>query len=65
MRNFTATVKEREVRQPCYVVLELEGDIGLPQDRCITLNLPDGTGLDEARTVARILNETVATVRLA
>lgn len=65
MRNFTATVKEREVGQPCYVALELKDDIGLPKDRWITLNLPEGTGLDEARAVARMLNETVEAVRLA
>lgn len=55
MRNFTATVKEREVGQPCFVVLELKDRIGLPE----------GTGLDEARAMARMLNDTVETVRLA
>ncbi len=65
MRNFTATVKEREVGQPCFVVLELKDRIGLPEGRDVTLNLPEGTGLDEARAVARMLNETVETVRLA
>lgn len=64
-RNFTATVKEREVGQPCYVALELKDDIGLPTDRWITLNLPEGTGLDEARALANMLNDTGATVRLA
>lgn len=64
MRNFTATVKEREVGQPCYVALELKGDIGLPADRWVTLNLPEGTGLEEAKALARMLNDTVETVRL-
>jgi hypothetical protein len=45
MRNFTATVKEREVGQPCYVALELKSDIGLPANKWVTLNLPEGTGL--------------------
>lgn len=49
MRNFTATVKEREVGQPCYVALELKGDIGLPADRWVTLNLPEGTASKKRR----------------
>ena len=65
MRNFTATVKEREVGQPCYVALELHSDVGLPRDKWITLNLPEGTGLEEAKAVARMLNDAVETVRLA
>lgn len=65
MRNFTASVKERDVEQPCFVVLELKDRIGLPEGRDVTLNLPEGTGLDEARTVARILNDIVEAVRLA
>lgn len=65
MRNFTATVKEREEGQPCYVALELDSDIGLPRDRWITLNLRDGTGVDEANAVASMLNGAVSSVRLA
>lgn len=64
MRNFTATVKEREVGQPCYVALELKSDIGLPANKWLTLNLPEGTGLEEAKAVARMLNESVEAVRL-
>jgi hypothetical protein len=52
MRNFTAVGKEQEDRQTCYVALELHSDIGLPKDRWITLNLPDRTGVDEARAQA-------------
>lgn len=62
-RNFVATVKERDVGEPCFVVLELNDDIGLPNDLAITLNLPDGTGFDEARAVASMLNETIESVR--
>lgn len=65
MRNFTATVKEREVGQPCYVALELHSDVGLPREKWITLNLPEGTGLEDAKAVARLLNDAVETVRLA
>lgn len=65
MRNFTATVKEREVGQPCYVALELKGGIGLPADRCLTFDMPEGTGIEEAQAVARMLNDKVAAVRLA
>lgn len=45
MPNFTATVKEREVGQPCFGVLELKDRIGLPEGRDVTLNLPEGTRL--------------------
>lgn len=62
-RNFVATVKERDVGQPCFVALELHVDIGLPSGREITLDLPEGTGLDEARAVATMLNKSVAAVR--
>ena len=65
MRNFRATVKERDAGQPCFVAVELSDDIGLPKDRWITLNLPEGTGFEEARAVAKMLNETVEAIRLS
>ena len=64
MRNFTATVKEREAGQPCFVVLEPKDAIGLPADRQVALDMPEGTDLEAARAVARMLNDQVATIRL-
>ena len=65
MRNFTATVKERDVGQPCFIVLEPGAAIGLPADRQVVLDMPEGSGLEEARAVARMLNDKVKTIRLA
>ena len=65
MRNFTATVKEREAGQPCFVMLEPKDSTGLPDGRTITLDLREGTGLGEALAVAKTLNEAVATVSLS
>jgi hypothetical protein len=64
MRNFTATVKERDVGQPCFVVFEPAEAIGLPADRQVVLDMPEGSGLEEARAVARLLNDQVAAIRL-
>ena len=64
MRNFAATVKERQVGEPCRIVFELDSDIGLADDRWITLNMPEGTGLAEAKEVAQMLNAKVARISL-
>lgn len=50
MRNFTATVKERDVGQPCFVVLETDNE---PGARHVVLDFPEGTGIDDAQEVAR------------
>lgn len=64
MRNFTATVKEREAGQPCFIVLEPNEAIGLPTDMQVALDMPEGSDLEAARAVARMLNDQVATIRL-
>ena len=61
MRNFTATVKEREAGRPCFVVIEADGE---PSTRHVVLDFPEGTGIDDAQAVARLLNRTVARVRI-
>jgi hypothetical protein len=61
MRNFTATVKERDVGQPCFVVLELDAE---PHSRHVVLDFPDGTTIEDAKEVARILNRKVAKARI-
>ena len=63
MRNFTATVKESEAGQPCFVVLEPKEAIGLPADRQVAFDMPEGSGLEEALAVARKLNDSVRAVR--
>lgn len=65
MRNFTATVKEREAGQPCFVVLEPNDQTALPVGRTIALELREGTGASEALAVAKTLNEAVAAVSLS
>lgn len=61
MRNFTATVKERDVGQPCFVVLELDAE---PNSRHVVLDLPKGTAIEDAEEVARLLNRKVEKARI-
>ncbi len=61
MRNFTATVKERDIDQPCFVVIEL---IAEPSERHIVLDLPAGTTIEDAQEIAQILNRKVARARI-
>lgn len=56
MRNFTATVKERQAGQPCFVVLELQAE---PSSRHVVLHLREGTGIEDAEEIARLLNRNV------
>ncbi|MDJ0275987.1 hypothetical protein QLH51_04105 [Sphingomonas sp. 2R-10] len=61
MRNFTATVKERDVDQPCFVVIELDAE---PSERHIVLDLPAGTTIEDAQDVARMLNRRIERARI-
>ncbi|TCR04065.1 hypothetical protein [Neorhizobium sp. JUb45] len=63
-RNFVATVKERGANEPCFVQLELHEDIGLKTELLITLNLTEGTSISDAKAVANLINEKVATLSL-
>lgn len=57
-RKFTATVKEREAGQPCFVMIE-----GLKFGGAeLVLDLREGTGLREAQAIAARLNEHVIDV---
>lgn len=62
-RNFVATVKEGFPDKPCCVWLEMHEDIGLG-DKLMVLDLPDGTGFQEARKLANALNDQVEKLRL-
>ena len=66
-RNYVATVKEREEGQPCFVQFELYKDIdfgGKLDNVVISLNLPDGTGIREAKKLADALNDSDAKLKL-
>lgn len=62
-RNFTATVKEGQVGDPCRVYFETSEDIG-DGDRTFVLTLQPGTDINDAREVAKLLNAKVREVRL-
>lgn len=61
MRNFTATVKERSVGEPCFVVIELSAE---PASRHVVLDLAEGTDYEDARAIANLLNASVTTARI-
>lgn len=61
MRNFTATVKERNAGEPCFVVIELGAE---PASRHVVLNLEEGTDYEDARAIANLLNASVTTARI-
>ena len=60
-RNFVVTVKERDVGEPCFVVFELHEDIGIGNKQ-VRLNLPEGTGIEEAKALASHLNNAVSKI---
>ncbi len=61
MRNFTATVKEREEGAPCFVVIESDGEAS---GRHPVLEFPAGTGIRDAQEIARLLNSAVSEIRI-
>ena len=60
-RNFVVTVKERQAGEPCFLVFETYDDIGLGKKQ-VTLHLPIGTGIEEAKALAKSLNAGVAKI---
>lgn len=64
-RNFVAIVKERQAGQPCFLQFELYEDIGLGDGKqMVSLDVPDGTDIEYAQTVAKMLNDKVARIML-
>jgi len=61
--KFVPEVKERQPGQPCFLMLNTYEDIGLGKKQ-IQFNLPEGTGFDEARELARILKSSGVTVSI-
>jgi hypothetical protein len=61
--SFVAEVKEHEVAQPCFVLLNTDKDIGLGTKHII-FDLPDGTDIGQAQELARLLRSSRATVRV-
>ncbi|MEZ0494924.1 hypothetical protein [Sphingomonas sp. IW22] len=62
-RNYVAEVKERDVGQPCFLLLNLYDDIGL-DGRTVILDLPEGTGIAEAQALRDALHSSGASLRL-
>ncbi|WNV10723.1 hypothetical protein [Tardiphaga sp. 709] len=60
---FVPEVKERQADQPCFVMLNTDKDIGLGGKQII-FDLPDGTGIEQAQELARLLRGSRATVRV-
>lgn len=56
-RNFVALVKEFENGQPS-IVLEPHEEVGLSDNKRIKIEFPEGTTIETAQDVARILNKT-------
>jgi hypothetical protein len=54
-------VKEREAGKPCYVVLELKSE---PSSRHVVLDFREGTTVEDAKAVARLLNHKVKAARV-
>lgn len=62
-RNYMAEIKEGEPDRPCSLLLNPYEDIGL-QGKTLYLDLPEGTGLAEARTLRDALHSARAKLRL-
>lgn len=63
-RNFVAEIKEGEGHQPCYLLLNLDKDIGIGS-KSLYLDLPEGTGMAEAEALRSALHKSGARLRLA
>ena len=62
-RNYVAEVKERDVGEPCFLLLNLSEDIGLG-DKTVIIDLPKGTGIAEAKTLRDALHGSEASIEL-
>lgn len=62
--NFVAEIKEGEPDQPCFLFLNASEDIGLGS-KSLYLQLPDGTGMAEAKELRNALHKSGAKLRLA
>lgn len=62
-RNFAAEIKERDVGEPCFLLLNLDNDIGTG-GRSILLNLPDGSVMAEAKALRDALHVSGARITL-
>lgn len=62
-RNFVATVKETGDGVP-WLLVELHEEIGVTQDSHITMTLPNGADIEEARRVANLLNDNITGFRV-
>lgn len=62
-RNYVAEIKERQDGEPCFLFLNLHADIGLGA-KSIILNLPKGTGIEEAKALRDALHISGASIAL-
>ena len=60
-RKFTASIKEYEGGQP-WIVIEPDEDNGLREGSSIVIDLPPGASYEDAKTVARTLNDNAENV---
>ena len=63
-RNFVAEIKEGEDHQPCYLLLNPDKDFGIG-DKMLYLDLPEGTGMAEAKALRDALHKSGAKLRMA
>jgi len=62
-RNFTVKVKEDGTGNP-WLLVEPADEIGLPKGQHIVMGLADDADLDQARAIARFLNQNLTTLRV-
>lgn len=65
MRDFVIEVKEREANQPCFLMVMPNEDIGLAPNQHIIISMPEGTGLSEAKGLAREIRDRAARIHVA
>ncbi|SFU15545.1 hypothetical protein SAMN05444141_11147 [Pseudovibrio denitrificans] len=62
-RKFVVLVKEFEDGHPTLIV-EPHEDLGLPDDKRVSIRFPKGTTYDQAQDLARILNKTASSIEV-
>lgn len=62
-RNFVVTVKERQADEPCFLLFETVGDIGLGK-KSVVLDTAEGTNFEAASALARAINAGAIKIRL-
>ena len=62
--NFRATVKGRQINEPCFLELEPYEEVGLDPQTSVCLHMPEGTSHEDAKRAAEVLNDLCLSLKI-